>query len=166
MFPRREPSSSSVSPAPKVQKPLPAEALPTRPTATESPIQLATAAEVARLPAASPSVRWWLPKPDSQAGCNPPLAAPAPGAGPQHLPAGRGAQEGSAAPSSSQVSAWPIGKGMGDVGVQANPKSELKSAPKGISLKLKQGAAGLREGIFVGQSQRCDGIDEPPWNPP
>nr|XP_020143460.1 synapsin-3 isoform X5 [Microcebus murinus]XP_020143461.1 synapsin-3 isoform X5 [Microcebus murinus] len=87
-----------VSPAPEVRKPLPAEAVPARPAAPEPPVRISAAAKIARLSAAVPGIRRRLPKPGPQAGRRPPLAAPAPGAGPEHLSAGRGVQEACAAP--------------------------------------------------------------------
>ena len=108
--PCRGPSPSSVSSAPKIWEPLPAEALPTRP-ATPEPSVWITTAEITRVSPALPCIWRQLSKPGPQVERTLYLAAPAPCAGPQCLPTGRRGQEASITPSPSQVSALGPGKG-------------------------------------------------------
>lgn len=115
----RGPSPSPVSSAPKIGKPLPAEALPSRPAAPEPPVRIPTAAEVTRLSAAASGARWQLSKPGLQARRDPPCTAAAPCARPQYLSAGGGAQEASTIPSPSQVSALGLERVEGGVEVWA-----------------------------------------------
>ena len=112
--PCRGPSSSSVSSTPKIWKPLPAEALPTRPAAPEPSVWIATA-EITGVSPALPCSWRQLSKPGPQAERTPYLATPAPRAGPQHLPTGRRGQEASITPPPSQVSA--VGPGRSESGL-------------------------------------------------
>lgn len=126
--PCRGPSPSSVSSALKIWKPLPAEALPTRPAAPEPPVGIPTAAEITRFSTAAPGIQRWLSKPGLQARCHPPHTAPAPCARAQHLPTGRRVQEASTTPPPSQVSTsgsdregYRVGMGVGGTQTKEDP---------------------------------------------
>lgn len=113
--PCRGSSPSSVSATPKIWKPLPTEALTSRPAAPEPLVGISTAA-IPRIPPAVQGIQWQLCKPGLQARHRPPQPTPASHTGPQHLPTGRGDQEIYTTPSPSQVSALEIGEGIGGTG--------------------------------------------------